>query len=368
MLALILFGTSSYATGSSDVGAYDWYDNGKNADIAYPKHDGHPTLHNHATEGLGTYADPVTIAAHKTDFPIGSYLYVPLFQKYFIMEDQASKGSVKIWVGPSNASASKTKLLDCAALVAGDGNETILGPSPSKTLLVDTTPLFDAVADKCTVQMHTDPTPAPVPTPPLPPSPAAPTPGPLPNGTVMAEFTFYGALDNCPPGGDIAYPKLHKEAGGTGTFADPITFAGAEKAMKPGTIIYAPQFMKYFIFEDSCEECEEDWKSKKKYHADLWMGPDTLGQGPLIACENTLTSNKLRPMVSAVGNAVGESAPSVVSSSAVGEFVPSVVSRRVDFKCHYEPRSPIHLLPSILSLSSLGPDHHQYIRWVLTTR
>jgi hypothetical protein len=63
----------------------------------------------------------------------------------------------------------------------------------------------------------------------------------MPNGTALADVTFYGALDNCPPGGDIAYPKLHKEAGGKGTFEDPITFAGAEKSMKPGTVICIPK-------------------------------------------------------------------------------------------------------------------------------
>ena len=40
-------------------------------------------------------------------------------------------------------------------------------------------------------------------------------------------LTFYGWWDNTPPGGDIAFPRLHNTAGGRGTFADPITFATA---------------------------------------------------------------------------------------------------------------------------------------------
>src|SRR5579859_1041017 len=60
--------------------------------IAYPKSDGYPTLHNLATEGKGTYSDPVTFAAPnkdlKSSFPIGSVIYVPLVEKYFIMEDE----------------------------------------------------------------------------------------------------------------------------------------------------------------------------------------------------------------------------------------------------------------------------------------
>jgi hypothetical protein len=41
------------------LGSYDWFDNGDNADIAYPG------IHKFATEGLGSYADPVTFAGSK---------------------------------------------------------------------------------------------------------------------------------------------------------------------------------------------------------------------------------------------------------------------------------------------------------------
>ena len=63
------------------------------------------------------------------------------------------------------------------------------------------------------------------------------------------------AKDNCPPGGDIAHPTIHKEAGGVGTYADPITFAGASKALPPGTIIYvhSAHVQRYAIMEDDCE-------------------------------------------------------------------------------------------------------------------
>ncbi len=55
---------------------------------------------------------------------------------------------------------------------------------------------------------------------------------------VTVETTFYGAKDNCPPGGDIAYPRIHKIAGGVGSFINPITYAGDKSATPPGTIIY----------------------------------------------------------------------------------------------------------------------------------
>jgi len=104
-------------------------------------------------------------------------------------------------------------------------------------------------------------------------------------------LTFYGAKDNCPPGGDIAYPTIHSEAGGLGTYSNPITYAGCSSATPAGTIIYVPTYQKYFIMEDDCEECDSDWK-KGKYHFDLWMGPDdaTSGAG-LIECEDTLSDD-----------------------------------------------------------------------------
>jgi hypothetical protein len=87
------------------------------------------------------------------------------------------------------------------------------------------------------------------------------------------------------------YPKLHKVAGGTGTYADPITFAAAPNALPAGTVMYVWKFAKYFIMEDECQECIRDWKQKQKYHTDLWIGDDTVPEGGnLVACENALSS------------------------------------------------------------------------------
>jgi hypothetical protein len=74
--------------------------------------------------------------------------------------------------------------------------------------------------------------------------------------TQKAYLTFYGYWDNTPPGSAIAYPQIHKTAGGTGTYADPITFATDKSELAPGTIIYVPRVEKYFIMEDDCEECD----------------------------------------------------------------------------------------------------------------
>ena len=111
--------------------------------------------------------------------------------------------------------------------------------------------------------------------------------------TIEAETTFYGAKDNCPPGGDIAYPQIHKVAGGNGTYNNPITYAGSKLATEPGTIIYVQFLQKYFVMEDDCQECDEDWITRKKWHFDLWMGPDVVTNGSkLISCEDTLTKSR----------------------------------------------------------------------------
>src|SRR3989442_13251907 len=78
--------------------------------------------------------------------------------------------------------------------------------------------------------------------------------------TQQTFLTFYGWWDNTPPGGDIAYPQIHSTAGGKGTYADPITFATSSDEPKPGTQVWVPRVEEYFLMEDGCDECSEDWK------------------------------------------------------------------------------------------------------------
>ncbi|MBO0839527.1 MAG: carbohydrate-binding protein, partial [Sciscionella sp.] len=90
--------------------------------------------------------------------------------------------------------------------------------------------------------------------------------------------TLYGWPDNSPPGGDIAYPKdggyptIHNSAGGTGTYANPITYATDQSELAVGTKVYYPYLHRYFIMEDDCAECDQDWNDSGKYHIDLWIG------------------------------------------------------------------------------------------------
>jgi hypothetical protein len=133
------------------------------ADIAYPQNGGYPTLHNLATEGKGTYTDPVTFAARDNDqktFPIGSIIYVPLVEKYFIMEDQCGDNDpqgclhgthhVDLWLGPQHAS-NATALQNCEDNSTPNNSvKVIINPGPSLT--VDTTTMFNN--NKCTIHLH----------------------------------------------------------------------------------------------------------------------------------------------------------------------------------------------------------------------
>lgn len=102
--------------------------------------------------------------------------------------------------------------------------------------------------------------------------------------------TLYGWPDNSPPGGDIAYPQIHQSAGGTGTYDDPITFATDRNELAPGTRVYYPYLKRYFIMEDGCVECSQDWQNGKR-HIDLWAGGEGGDANAVINCEDSLTQD-----------------------------------------------------------------------------
>ncbi len=109
-------------------------------------------------------------------------------------------------------------------------------------------------------------------------------------------ITFYGWTDNSPPGTDIAYQhkyfptSIHDAAGGTGTYSDPISLATDPNEFSIGTRIYVPYLQKYFIMEDLCGGCRDNWqKNPPQYHIDLWMNSDGSHATQLLQCEGNLT-------------------------------------------------------------------------------
>jgi 3D (Asp-Asp-Asp) domain-containing protein len=112
------------------------------------------------------------------------------------------------------------------------------------------------------------------------------------------EATFYGWDDNSPPGNAIAYPKssgfptVHDAAGGTGTYADPITFASDKSELPIGTLVYAAFIEKYLVMEDDCGGCVSDWSTSKSWHIDVWMNSDgSETASKLFDCEDQWTQS-----------------------------------------------------------------------------
>jgi hypothetical protein len=138
----------------------------------------------------------------------------------------------------------------------------------------------------------------------------APVPSPLPQSSAtvapaveqqglrqQAEVTFYAAADNDPPGSaEIAYPNSrHVVAGGTGTYADPLSLATDPRELRPGVVVYYPPVQKYFVMEDDCAECIDDWSAKRTPHVDLWMSGTA---DPAVqTCEAALTPDGLDTII-----------------------------------------------------------------------
>lgn len=168
----VVSGNGQQATISTIITWYGYNDNSGDTEdqhgsaaIAYPKNDGYPTLHNHATEGTGTYSDPVTFAAPdkdlKSSFPIGSIIYVPLVKKYFIMEDQCGDDDPEgcqnganhadLWMGPAQA-VNGNKLDQCEGNATPNGAVSVI-INPASTMEVDTTQMYTS-GNACTVHLY----------------------------------------------------------------------------------------------------------------------------------------------------------------------------------------------------------------------
>jgi 3D (Asp-Asp-Asp) domain-containing protein len=104
--------------------------------------------------------------------------------------------------------------------------------------------------------------------------------------------TFYGFDDN--DDGDpthlgtdiISHALIHASATeDDGTYDRPGTLATDTRLIPPGTKVYVPALKRYYVMEDTCVECSEDWLNNKP-HVDLYVS----GTGDkLAACEDRLT-------------------------------------------------------------------------------
>jgi hypothetical protein len=123
-----------------------------------------------------------------------------------------------------------------------------------------------------------------------------------------AYLTGYTYWDNTPPGSSlISNPVVHKAAGGTGTFSDPITVAvghsfatGKDVLDYPaGTKFYLPYLRKYFIVEDTCGDGAhpENGPCHTGYQGhpwlDLWLDGANGTRATTDACAANVTETHL---------------------------------------------------------------------------
>jgi hypothetical protein len=126
------------------------------------------------------------------------------------------------------------------------------------------------------------------------PSSAAPPPAAQPPGhseQLTIWLTGYSWQDNTPPGSSkVGEPVLHQVAGGTGTFADPITVAtpghAGDQEWEPGTRFYLPTVQRYVVVEDSGAAREPKGTDT---HLDMWIGGEDGTKQATDACMNRFT-------------------------------------------------------------------------------
>ncbi len=187
---------------------------------------------------------------------------------------------------------------------------TITIPAPS----IETAPVLVGMQTKTTTPVVPATTPVVIPKPPVvvAPKPVSTTPvavvGAAGETRFTAYITGYGWPDNTPKGSaEISNPIIHQLAGGTGTFADPITLAVGHSISgnidtldyKAGTKFYMPNLQKYFIVEDTCGDgntpqngpCHSGYQGN--VWLDIWVGGNSSNQSATLACEDAITDTHL---------------------------------------------------------------------------
>lgn len=117
-------------------------------------------------------------------------------------------------------------------------------------------------------------------------------------------LTGYSYWDNTPPGSaSIARPVIHRQAGGAGTFQDPITLAvghsiiGRSQTLDfpAGTRFYFPQLQRYAIVEDVCGDGPQPQNGpchsgrNGMPWVDIYVGGHASGNSAAQACMFSIT-------------------------------------------------------------------------------
>jgi len=110
--------------------------------------------------------------------------------------------------------------------------------------------------------------------------------------TLSAFITGYTYWDNTPPGSAaIARPVVHDQAGGAGTWDDPVTVAVGMNSGRwhyaPGTRIYLTGLRKYAVVEDVCGSCGSGHHGNP--WLDLYVGGADTGAHTATQCAMKIT-------------------------------------------------------------------------------
>lgn len=123
---------------------------------------------------------------------------------------------------------------------------------------------------------------------------------------IQAFITGYSYFDNTPPGSiAISHPVFHQSAGGTGTYADPITVAVGHSISAgrdtldwvKGTRFYIPNLRRYFVVEDTCGDgsspqdgpCHTGYPAPATTWLDIWIGGQGGSASGADSCMNAIT-------------------------------------------------------------------------------
>jgi hypothetical protein len=168
--SLLIPGASQAAAGSAGSrGAtkveiyatyYGWYDNTPpGCSTAYKPY---------CAGGTGTYSHPITFASYAKEFPVGTRLYYPTVEKYFVMGDQCQecqadwtgKGPdggphlhhVDLWIGGKGGNEFDVINCEDALTQSMPNGAPLLSPfveNPPAGLPVSKEPLFNAKTNHC---------------------------------------------------------------------------------------------------------------------------------------------------------------------------------------------------------------------------
>ena len=132
---MTFYGYDDNESGSGTLGS---------ASIAYP------SVHKSATEDLGTYDHPSTMAADRRVAAPGTLVYFPRIRKYYVMEDlcgacttDASQGRVRVdlFIG-GNKALQGSALRNCENSLTKSGYQDVAIFNPGPDYPVASTPLF----------------------------------------------------------------------------------------------------------------------------------------------------------------------------------------------------------------------------------